>query len=232
MSKLIGLISAWEDFQKHHAQAGIEEFCIYYLAKSRNTKKDTDLLGGYATPDLDTTLGKLIGRIAGFIQLYSRIAFQENEKEIDLNWMYFLNAIYHREEANKTDIINYNFTEQSTGNEIIARLKKLGLVTERVDPNDRRARLVKVTSKGEKKLVEFWSKTYKAMVVVFSEMTEDDKKLVIQLLNNTEVKHTLLFSQIKHKNINEILELTIGKTQAKKLVSEGTKRIKKFQGNE
>ncbi len=230
MSKLIELITAWEEFQKRHAQAGIEDFCIHFLAKSRNSQKKTDLLSGYATPHLDTTLGKLIGRIAGFIHLYSRIALQD-EKQIELEWMYFLNAIYHRKEARKTDIINYNFTEQSTGNEIISRLNKLGLISERVDPTDGRARLVKLTPKGEKKVAEFWEQTHKAMLVVFSDMSEDDKRLVIQLLNNTEVKHTLLFSEIRNKTIDEILDLTVQKAEAKKALEKTKKKAasKKYQ---
>ncbi|WP_343746560.1 hypothetical protein [Chitinophaga sp.] len=42
----------------------------------------------------------------------------------ELEWFYFMNTIYQLKEVKKTQVIQYNFTEQTTGIDILHKLKK------------------------------------------------------------------------------------------------------------
>ncbi len=104
---------------------------------------------GLPPPDLDTVFAKLIGRLAGMQTVYSKMALQ-SIPGFELEWFYFLNSIYQLKEVKKTQIIQYNFTEQTTGIDILNKLKKARYIAVRTDPDDKRAKLVSITKAGKK----------------------------------------------------------------------------------
>lgn len=224
MSELVQLVNEWDRFEKEHPQSTIEDFCRHYLIMKRQREKTgDDFLRGHTPPDADATLAKTIGRLGSIMLFYLKTAFRD-EKEIELEWAFFLNALYIRGESRKTDVINYNFAEQSTGIDILNRLKNLGLITERDDPDDKRAKLVKVTPKGEEKVWGFWERSHKNGMVLFDELQEDDKKLIIQLLMPIEEKHTRQLPEMRNKSINEIMDYYLGKEKAAVKLAEIKKR--------
>lgn len=57
-------------------------------------------------------------------------------------------------EVKKTDLINYLFYEYTTGIEVINKFVTDRLISEKQDPNDKRAKLIKLTEKGLEALNE------------------------------------------------------------------------------
>ncbi|WP_346317863.1 MarR family transcriptional regulator [Chitinophaga sp. YIM B06452] len=223
MTELVKLIGAWEEYSRKNTAASATEFCMYFLAKESNSQ----LFSGLTPPDLDTVFAKLIGRLAGMQTVYSKMALQEMPG-FELEWFYFLNSIYHLKEVKKAQIIQYNFTEQTTGIDILSRLKKLGYVAERTDPDDKRAKLVSITKAGEKILFKIYQLLYKPTLLMYQGIDPKDKQVVINILKDTEHQHQELLSNSRNKSIDDLLLEALGEEKMAQVALEQKKRIAKF----
>ncbi len=228
MKPIVELVSEWDNYQNRHTQVSVEEFCKYYLSRKKEQKGIGKLFGGMAPPDIDTILAKTIGRISAMHIAYSKLALKE-VKEIEFEWFFFMNAIFHQGEAKKTDIIAYNFFEQSTGNDILSRIKKAGFIIDRNDPNDKRARLIKLTTKGEKMLFHLYELLYKPTYFMFSDIPEDDKQLLVKLLSDTEIRHGKVLSENRNKNLDELIEKSLCKEKTTVVYEQLKNRIDLFK---
>lgn len=223
MSELIKLISAWEEYCRKHPSASATEFCMYFLAQKINS----EMFSGLAPTDLDTIFAKLIGRLAAMQTVYSKMALQEIPG-FELEWFYFLNTIWQLKEVKKTQVIQYNFTEQTTGIDMLNKLKKAGYIAERTDPDDKRAKLVSVTKAGEKILFRLYQLLYKPSLLMYHAIDNQDKQIVINILKNTEQIHQELLSDYRNKSLDDLLEDALGKEKAATLEAEQKRRIIKF----
>lgn len=94
--------------------------------------------------------------------------------------------------------------ELSSGIDTLNRLLKEKLIEERPDPEDGRVRLVRITEKGEKILFQCYGKMKIGSKLLFLDLSDDDKKLVIQLLKGIEPKHAKLALEARYTNLREI----------------------------
>lgn len=223
MTELIKLITAWEEYTQKNTAVSATDFCMHFLAKESNNQ----LFKGLTPPDLDTVFAKLIGRLAGMQTVYSKMALQEIPG-FELEWFYFLNSIYQLKEVKKTQVIQYNFTEQTTGIDILHKLKTLGYITERTDPDDKRAKLVSITKAGEKILFRIYQLLYKPTLLMYHDIDYRDKQVVINILKDAEHKHQELLSASRNKSIDDLLLETLGEEKIAQMEREQKKKIEGF----
>ncbi|NIG55702.1 MarR family winged helix-turn-helix transcriptional regulator [Chitinophaga sp. Cy-1792] len=223
MSELVKLVAAWEEYTSKHTTATAVEFCMDFLAKEQHNQ----LFGGITPPDLDTLFAKLIGRLGAMQTAYSKMALQELPG-FELEWFYFLNTIYHLKEVNKSQVIQYNFTEQTTGIDTLNKLKKLGYITERTDPGDKRAKLVSLTKAGEKILAKAYPLLYKPTLLMYDAIDPKDKQVVVNILKNTEVEQQEIFTSGKNKSIDELLIAALGEQKLTRLKAEQQQRVNTY----
>jgi len=226
MSELVKLICAWEEYAQKNITVSAMEFCMYFLAKENNSQ----LFSGLTPPDLDTVFAKLIGRLAGMQTVYSKMALQDIPG-FELEWFYFLNSIYHLKEVQKTQIIQYNFTEQTTGIDTLNKLKKLGYIAEKNDPDDKRAKLVSITNAGEKILFKLYQLLYRPTLLMYNGIDQKDKQVVINILKDTEHKHQELLSNSKNKSIDDLLLEALGEEKIAQIEQEQKNRIAQFSNS-
>jgi DNA-binding MarR family transcriptional regulator len=210
MNKTVELVNEWARFEQQYKDGTIEEFCRRYLIAQREKKEIGKNFRGVIPPLVDTYLSKLVGRVCQILVLYSEIPLKAIPEIKQMEDFYFLNSVRHLGESRKTDIIAYNFLELSSGIDVLNRLQKNKLIEERTDPDDKRARLIKATAKGEKILTKCYEGLMKVADVVFWGMDQEDKKLCIQLLKGVEIKHARLVLEMRNKNIDEIHEIVTG----------------------
>ncbi|MBS1602517.1 MAG: MarR family transcriptional regulator [Bacteroidetes bacterium] len=99
--------------------------------------------------DTSFLLSRMLGRIASLQRAWLRLSLKEH-LDIEPEWYFFLYSIDSRQSTRKTDIISYNLLfEPTTGIDILNRMIRAGLLTEKVDPMDKRARLLSTTKKGK-----------------------------------------------------------------------------------
>lgn len=204
MNKTVNLVNRWGEFEAKHPDAEIEDFCRYYLTSIREKENEGKLFGGLMPPTDKIILSKLIQRLATFQQTYANASLTDIPIK-QLEEFLILNAVSILKEGKKTEIIHTVLMELSTGLNIMSNLLKQEFITEEEDKIDKRSKRLKITPKGEVVLQDCYRQMRKANGFMFQDMAEEDILLTIQLLKNSEIRHSALWQQNKGKSFDEIL---------------------------
>lgn len=196
MKPLIELITAWQAFADAHRDADVESFCYDYLS-NKNQKDDPD-------PEMDILLSKLIGKSSSLIKTYLKLALRQIP-EMEMEWFYILDTLNDHKEIRKTDVISFRLLlEPTTGIDILNRMVKAGLISERVDPADKRARLIKATDKG----IEIYKKVNRlfnqVISLLFTSLNKEQKTMLIRSLGKLTNEHYEKIVENKTQAIGEM----------------------------
>ena len=135
--------------------------------------------------------------------VYMRIALKDTPLP-SIESIMFCAALNALGESRKTDVVNYAMMEISTGTDILNRLIKRGLIQERVDPTDKRSKLLKLTAAGAAALKKCFKKAAMARELFLTDLSDDDKENVTQILYPLQEKHSRLAIENKRRTIEEI----------------------------
>ena len=108
MNKAVQFINSWSAFDELYPDAGLADFCRYYLAHQRPANIDVEFPDGMKPPIPNIILAKLIGRLYKLNTFYAEMAL----KEIGFNSLdefLLLNSIFFSKTPKKTEIIYQNF---------------------------------------------------------------------------------------------------------------------------
>ncbi|MEI9922041.1 MAG: winged helix DNA-binding protein [Bacteroidota bacterium] len=196
---IVKLVSEWSSYEDKNPGADIASFCRYILSRpeSKPTATRSENVG---------QLARIIGRLSSAYGLYHRAAMT-NTKLPATDSFYYLNCLMQLGEVKKMELINYLFAETTTGMEAINKLHKAGLVKERPDPSDGRAKLVSITDKGIKKLKECMSNAQKVNEMIFRSLDDDTISTCIDLLKSAEATHSRRSVELKQKPFNEMYKV-------------------------
>lgn len=203
MNKTAELVKLWADYEVNHPDAGIDEFCHFFLVNEREKENKINFSGSVMPPDLHSVMIKMIGRV---VKLHNNYALT-TLKECGLNSIdefLYLNTIATNDSSKKTQVIYSNFNELSSGLLILDRLKNKLLISEVDDKEDKRSKIVSVTKKGSKTLKDCYKKLSAINEFFFRDMPDDDIRLCIQLLSPTEVKFSAKWVEDKGKSLDEL----------------------------
>ncbi|QJB33024.1 MarR family transcriptional regulator [Chitinophaga oryzae] len=222
MTPLVELITAWEAYAGQADKPAVADFCAHYMRKQAKKKKEKT---AEPPPDMDGLISELVGRMSGMHTIYAKIMMKE-WPDIELEWFYLLNIIKYKKEARKTDIISLCMMEQSTGIDILNRMKKKALITEKNDPADKRAKLISITDKGNTLLRKIGSSLFKVSYILYHDVEEEDKQALIRIMGQVHSRTRPLLAEGKQRKIDDMLAERYGKA-ALADVEEGFDRLVK-----
>lgn len=226
MNKTVELVNEWAAYEANHPEAGIEEFCRHYLIRQRAQREHAPPFGGTRVPPTSRSfLSKLLGHISSTVGIYFEKSFADIPEIKQKEDFYFLNAISAKGECRKTEVVYEQLLGMTTGIDTINRLLAAGLITERPDPTDKRAKLVALTPKGQEVLCDCYAIAKKVTEIVFYDLSDEDVDLCIQLLRGIETRHSALIPHIKDLNIEQIGALVKGKAGDKLTVQMSKKAL-------
>jgi DNA-binding MarR family transcriptional regulator len=203
MDKVVELVNSWADFKEKHPNGEIEDFCLYYLSKSRDKELPRQLFDGFAPPHSNIVLMKLLDWIVRLHRIYASAAMADIKLKHFEEFM-LLNAVAMLKNPRKTDAINFTMHELSTGLNLLADLKIQGYINEYDDPQDKRSKRLELTEAGAKIIKECYAKFSKVSEIIFHDMPHEDVNLCILLLRDIEIKFSGIWQQHKGKSIEEI----------------------------
>lgn len=196
MKPLVELITAWQAFADANRDADVESFCYDYLS-NKNQKDDPD-------PETDILLSKLIGKSGSLIKTYLKLALKQIP-DMEMEWFYILDTLNDHKEIRKTDVIGFRLLlEPTTGIDILNRMLKAGLISERVDPADKRARLIKPTVKGIEIYKKVNSLFNQVISLLFTSLNKEQKSMLILALGKLTNEHYEKIVENKTQAIGEI----------------------------
>jgi DNA-binding MarR family transcriptional regulator len=204
-NKTAELVKQWADFEQTHPEAEIEDFCRYHLISNREKQGADGFLGGNVPPGRDQTLLKLMGRLITMFSVFAEHGLMEAGVE-QFTEFTFLNAIQNMKMPKKTEVINENFMELSSGLLMIDRMKKKGWVIEHPDKTDKRSKRLELSPAGIEVLYNCYMKLEILCAAFFKGLPSDDINLCIQLLKPIETNHSRNWAKNKASGFKEMLE--------------------------
>ncbi len=203
MNKTVQIVNEWAAYEAQYPDADLEDFCRHYLTLRRSEREAAPFDGRAMPPTPRSILLKLLGRIVSVMAVYSKKAMR-GVSISHPDAFPLLNSAWQLGEASKTDIIQENIIEFSTGIDMLNRLHRDGLISERADPNDRRSKLVRITPEGKDVLFEIFGRFHSIGDLMLHDLPEEDIQLCIQLLKGVENKHWKICAETKGLAFEEI----------------------------
>lgn len=203
MEEVINILQQWADYRKDHPNSEFEDFCRFYLKSTAIKPLRQSTLKSLPPLDTDSMFMMTVTRATLAFWVYMRIALKDTPLP-SIESIMFCSALNNLGESRKTDIINTAMMEISTGTDILNRLIKKGFINQRIDPEDKRSKLLTLSPSGLTALKKCYKKAGMARKLFLADITDDDKKLVAQILGPVQEKHSKLSVESKGKTIEEI----------------------------
>ncbi|NJO02322.1 MAG: winged helix DNA-binding protein [Bacteroidia bacterium] len=202
-NKLVELVNRWHTYESSNPGVEIADFCRYYLAQQKQIPlSDSGLLPEEADMSLESELARAVGRLTRFSYFYSKKALAELNLNNLEDFLYLL-SVQMMGTPRKSELIRNHLSEFTSGIEVIKRLTRLELLYEFQDPDDKRSKRLRITEKGQQILRECFPPMEKVAHLVFGFLTEDEKHIVLHLLDKLDHIHSDLHPQIRNKSWDE-----------------------------
>lgn len=144
--------------------------------------------------------------MARYHEFYTRKALKDLIINTRLEFL-FLQSIDQMEKAKKTDLINTYHLEYTTGMDTIRRLKNNGLLDEKQDESDKRAKLLLLTEQGKQVLNQSIKRIADENTLFFAAISENKWKKVLPVLEEIDVFHDEVYQNHGDKPFAEISNL-------------------------
>ncbi|MBX2924681.1 MAG: winged helix DNA-binding protein [Chitinophagaceae bacterium] len=193
---LVELMVAWTNYSRQVAQPSVEEFCRYTIESGYSKIK-------LSTIEIQGKLIRAIGRIASAYGLYHKAAMTEMGLPGHESF-YYLNGLNTIGDGKKMDLINYLMAETTTGMDAIQKLIRAGLISERTDAEDRRAKYIRLTAKGKRKLADCYALSAKVNEMIFHGIPDQVISMCAKLLSAIEEEHSKKAVALKGRDFKEM----------------------------
>jgi MarR family transcriptional regulator, lower aerobic nicotinate degradation pathway regulator len=157
---------------------------------------------------LDSQLTALVGFMQRYAKLYSKKALAGTPLQ-SLDEFTYLAALTGSPGMSKTELIQRNAHEKTSGLEIIRRMVRLGLLEELSDPADRRSTLVKHTALGQQVMFAVASRMKEVSGLVTGTLSEEEKFQLVHLLGKLDGFHREVYLHHREKSLEELNALRL-----------------------
>lgn len=152
----------------------------------------------------DMYISSYLGYLQKFITIYARRIFRQSDI-YSLDDYSFMVSLYPRNEMKKTELIQTNAMEKSSGTEVIKRMLKRGQLEEFAHPEDKRAKMVALTDKGRTDLEGVQLSMQRLTRLVGGNLEAVEKVQLLQLLKKLNFFHREVFEQLDEEGLKELL---------------------------
>lgn len=169
--------------------------------------KETDDLGEPADELItEMYIATYLGYMQKYTAFYARRLFK-NTDIYSLDDYAFLVSLYPHNELKKTELIQANAMEKSSGTEIIKRMLKRGQLEEYPHPEDGRARMVCLTDKGRKDLEGIQPSMQRFTRLTSGNLEFSEKVDFLQLLKKLNFFHREVFEEADENSLMKVLQI-------------------------
>ena len=117
----------------------------------------------------------------------------------------FLITLLTFESLSKSELIQKQVMEKTSGTEIINRLLKLGLINQFNDETDKRSVRVRITHIGRMELLKILPHMQTVSQIVTGNLTETEKTMLAYMLRKLEHYHNDIFLNKKDSELEELI---------------------------
>lgn len=202
--KLMDLVEDYEMAGGQTEEFDQEDFSSWLLTRQERKVSVTTANPG---PPVNGLIAMYISFMARYAQFYSRRVFRDSAIYSDDDWGVLI-SLYPYQKMKKTEVIRGCIMEKSSGNEVLKRMLKQGLLQEELHPNDRRSKLVELTAAGRQAFESVQSGIAGLASVVVGDLAENEKLQLLELLNKLHRYHKPIFEEANDQEIEQMLGVT------------------------
>ena len=177
-----------------------ENFAKWLSHEVNATKKSDTVLSEKTKP----AITMYIYFMYKYALFYSRKIFK-NSVIYSIDDFSVLASLLPDKQLKKADVIRKNITEKSSGNEVLKRLLRQKLIKETDNPNDKRSKLLAITSAGFHEIQAVRNQLEKMGTLVAGDLNEQEKIMLLNMLSKLNDFHRPLFQANDEKVLNEKL---------------------------
>jgi len=204
---LTGIIPYLEQFEETEGGETIDDF-VAWMQTAPALKKDTNAVVLKSVP-LQGNVNAQICQLIALMYKYVRSYYKKGLKNSLLQTMEdfgFLATLAMFGDLRKNTLIQKNTSEFTSGMEVIRRLERNDLIESFSDPEDKRARRVKITKKGQGVFYQTLPVLQQIGGIATGELTEVEKQQLFELLNKLNYFHNPIFHEEKETPLDTIIK--------------------------
>ncbi|CAA6823029.1 MAG: Transcriptional regulator [uncultured Aureispira sp.] len=204
---LTGILPYLEQFEDTEAGETIDDF-VAWMKTAPTLKKDSTTTVLKSVP-LQGNINAQICQLIALMYKYVRSYYKKGFKDSPLQTMEdfgFLATLAMFGDLRKNELIQKNTSEFTSGMEVIRRLERNDLIQSFLDQEDRRARRVKITKKGQAVFYQTLPVLKKMGDIATGELTESETQQLFELLNKLNYFHNPIFHEEKEASLDTIIK--------------------------
>jgi DNA-binding MarR family transcriptional regulator len=210
---LIELINMLDDFeaqQNNQQSYTLQDFLGYMNTKTLSIEFTTRKIGGDKEQHLDQSRKEtnsdtaiLITFMYRYAKYYIKKALLESRIQTADEFAYLITLMTF-DSLTKTELINKQVMEKTSGIEVIKRLVKNGLITEYSDPSDGRSIRVAITENGRQVILSVLPAMGQVSQIVLGNLTTTETSMLSFLLNKLDHFHYEIYSERRHESLDDL----------------------------
>lgn len=208
---LVEILPYLEQFEAAEEGGTIDDF-VAWMQTAPVLEKKTNSAVLKSIP-LQGSINAKICQLIALMYKYVRFYYKKGFKSSPLQTMEdfgFLATLATFGDLRKNELIQKNTSEFTSGMEVIRRLERNELIESFLDPEDKRARRVKITGKGQGVFYQTLPVLQKMGEIATGELTEAEKQQLFELLNKLNYFHNPIFHEEKETPLDTIMEDYVG----------------------
>ncbi len=167
----------------------------------------------------DSSSGVILTMLIGFLFRYAKLYIKKALEDTPLSTLdefSFMASLGNYDSLTKSELINQNIVEFTSGIEIIKRLVRQELIEEFADPNDRGSKRVKLTDKGREAMAQVLVPMNQVAQIVEADITPEEMSTIVPILYRLNDFHAVIHLKDRKSPIEDILEKYISPLDTKK----------------
>lgn len=207
--KLLGeLLPYIAEFEEASEGEGVKDFLNWMQHREIEVKPEVKIPENYKSVPLQGGMDAQICQLIALLHKYVRFYFKKGLKDTLLQTTEdfgFLATLVTMGDLRKNELIQKNTSEFTSGMEVIRRLERNDLIISFLDEDDKRARKVRITEKGQMQFVNALPILKKIGAVATGRLTDLEKARLLELLNALNLFHNPIFHEEKDTELEKIV---------------------------
>lgn len=152
----------------------------------------------------ETSIAILVTFIYRYAKVYTRKVLNDSVISTMDDFSYLITLLTH-DSLSKSELIQHQVHEKTTGMEILKRLQRQGLICQFDDTHDKRSQRVAITSQGRAAVFSVLHKLDGVTSLMTGNLNAQEKENLLAMLSKLDHFHYDIFSQDKSLSMDEII---------------------------
>jgi MarR family transcriptional regulator, lower aerobic nicotinate degradation pathway regulator len=182
-----------------------EDFMGWLLSTAHATTSNRLPSAMPTVPEINGLIAMHFGLMANYAAFYSRRVFRQSVIYSLDDWG-ILVSLFPANQLKKSEALRGCVLEKSSGNEVLKRLLKQGLIVETPNPADQRSKLIALTDEGRDAFLAVSNSMRNLGSQIVADLDESEKSELLKLLFKLHRYHKLVFEAGDEAELRRKLE--------------------------